>query len=458
MLAIVRSSIFLSIFLKSFVVHAIVEPPGALISYVSPDSSQHADILLTPASTLKVVTATAALKRLGKDYRYSTSLSVKPSPQGMHIRLHMRGDPSFTSQDLVTLLSKAKAQLGSKVASVQVDDGEFTGHSRSQGQVWNDIGICFAAPSSSLNIDNNCINGNLKPGKVGQLSRLHVSDSGLINIDNQIVTVSPSHPRCEQNLLVGEHNQYSLQGCIKADRSMMPLRFSINDEHRYFSTKLKRGLARAGLSYKGSIAYQQQLSLYPERFNHQSAPLLDLLEYMLVESDNLTADSIFKTLAREQQRAGTFQQASEVVVEELSALGLDLSRAQIRDGSGLSRENLISANLLYQVMLVWQSDPQLQPLIERLPLAGETGTLKYRRSVTRAPLKKQIRAKSGYVNGVINLVGFIEKSGQLRPFVLMVNGVSLNEAEATAVRKRQTLHPVLRYEKEWLEQQWQMLN
>ncbi|GAB1620376.1 serine-type D-Ala-D-Ala carboxypeptidase [Agarivorans albus] len=458
MRAIVRFSAFFSIFLTPFFVHAIVEPPGALISFVSPDSSQHADLLLTPASTLKVVTATVALKQLGKDYRYTTKLSIKPSDKGMHLRLHMRGDPSFTSQDLVTLLNKAKTRFGSKVASIQVDDSEFTGHNRSQGQVWNDIGICFAAPASSLNIDNNCINGNLKPGKVGQLSRLHISDSSLLNIDNQIITVSQNHPDCEQNLRVGDHNQYSLQGCIKADSGMMPLRFSINDEQRYFSTKLKRSLARAGLSFKGNISYQQQLSPYSESVNHLSTPLLELLEYMLVESDNLTADSVFKTLAREQQRAGTYQQASKVVVEQLSALGLDLSRAQIRDGSGLSRENLISANLLYQVMQLWQSDPQLQALINRLPIAGQTGTLKYRRSLTRAPLKAQVLAKSGYVNGVVNLVGFIEKGDQLRPFVLMANGVSLNEQEATAVKKRQTLHPILRYEKEWLEQQWQAFN
>ncbi|MDO6686465.1 MULTISPECIES: D-alanyl-D-alanine carboxypeptidase/D-alanyl-D-alanine endopeptidase [unclassified Agarivorans] len=432
---------------------ALVSPPGTIVSYVGPNGSQNSQLLLTPASTLKVITATAAIKQLGADYRFNTQVSVKPNPEGLHLRLHMRGDPSFTSQDLKSLLAQVTKGFGKKVASITIDEGVFSGHTRSQGQVWNDIGICFASPVSALNIDSNCVNGNLKPGELGQLSKLHVSDTQLLSIDNQITTVSREHQDCEQSLIVGDNNQYQLKGCINQNARMMPLRFSINDEQQYFTLKLRRVLRQLGVTYQGKISYRTQLSEYDSTFSHRSVPLIDLVEFMLVESDNLTADSLFKTIAVEQQRAGSYQAASELVKQQLTELGLDLSYTALRDGSGLSRENLVSAELLYNLLELWLIDPDLTPLIYKLPVAGVSGTLKYRRSVTRPPLKAHIHAKSGYVNGVINLVGFIEKQGQMTPFVFMTNGVSLNEQQTKALRQRQIIHPVLGYERDWLKQQ-----
>ncbi|MGY5453297.1 D-alanyl-D-alanine carboxypeptidase/D-alanyl-D-alanine endopeptidase [Agarivorans sp. MS3-6] len=432
---------------------ALSSPRGAVVSFIGPTGTQNSQLLLTPASTLKLVTATAALKQLGADYRYRTQLSVKPNPQGLHLRLHMRGDPSFSSKDLKSLIAQATQVYGKKIASIDIESGAFSGHHRSQGQVWNDIGICFASPVSALNIDQNCVNGNLKPGKLGQLSKLHISDPSLLRIDNQIVTVSPEHTDCEQSLVVGDNNHYHLKGCVRADAKMMPLRFSISDEQQYFTTKLRRVLSQLGLTYRGEFNFQNRLSMFDSRYTHQSAPLIKLLEYMLVESDNLTADSLFKTLAFEQQRTASYKVAGELVKQQLDALGLDVTQLVIRDGSGLSRENLVSAEMLYQLLQLWQQDAALAPLINKLPIAGVSGTLKYRRSVTRKPLKQHIYAKSGYVNGVINLAGFIEKQGKLTPFVLMSNGVSLTAEQAKTVKMRQTLHPMLAYERAWLETQ-----
>ncbi|WP_432459476.1 D-alanyl-D-alanine carboxypeptidase/D-alanyl-D-alanine endopeptidase [Agarivorans sp. QJM3NY_25] len=431
---------------------------GATLSYIGPVSQANSQQLLVPASTLKIVTATAAMKILGADFRFNTQLSIKLSEQGLDLHLHMSGDPSLSSKDLNALLTRAFSRYGKKIHSITIDDGVFSGHNRSRGQVWNDIGICFASPVSALNIDGNCINGNLKPGKIGQLSDLHISDPSLLNMDNQIMTVAADTADCEQRLVVKDHNHYQLSGCIPKNAKMMPLRFSITDEHRYFSLKLGRVLAQLGAKYSGQIQYRSRLAPFPTVFTHQSVPLIDLLKFMLVESDNLTADSIFKSLAAAQGRKASYAVASKIVLAQLTALGLDVSQVVMRDGSGLSRENLISAELLYQLLQRWQTDPQLQVLPSILAIAGENGTLKYRRSVTKSPLKHHIHAKSGYVTGVMNLVGFIEKQGHLSPFVFMSNGVALNEQQRQAVKERRVVHPILVYERDWLEKQWQALN
>lgn len=430
---------------------------GTIVSYIGPAGSYNPSLLLTPASTMKVLTATAAIKSLGADFRFQTVLSVKPGANGLHLRLQMAGDPSFSSEDLGALVSALKRDVTqTTVRSIEVIDDVFTGHSRSRGQVWNDIGVCFAAPVSALSIDGNCIYGNLKPGRVGQLSSLHVSDSQLLAIDNQIVTVAADTADCQQNLQVGEHNRYRLTGCMPANASMMPLRFSINDERAHFALKLKRSLRAQGFKLNAEPQFKSGLEAYSQSYIHRSDALIELLATMLVESDNLYADSIFKTLAIAAQRPATYQVASEVLLAQLKQLGIDVARLQIRDGSGLSRENLVSAKVLYQVLQLWQQDPQLQPLISRLAVAGQSGTLRYRHSLTNSPLKGHIHAKSGYVNGVVNLVGFIEKDEQFTPFVLLTNGVVLTAEEQQALSKRQIIHPALSYERDWLEQQWQL--
>ncbi|WP_188407259.1 D-alanyl-D-alanine carboxypeptidase/D-alanyl-D-alanine endopeptidase [Agarivorans gilvus] len=453
-----RAVVLLLLSLASTVKADGLSERGTIVSYIGPSGSYNSSLLLTPASTMKVLTATAAIKSLGADFRFQTVLSVKRGSKGLHLRLQMNGDPSFSSEDLSALLAALRHDMKqTTVRSIEVIDSAFTGHSRSRGQVWNDIGVCFAAPVTALSIDGNCVYGNLKPGRVGQLSSLHVSDSQLLAIDNQIVTVAADTADCQQNLLVGEHNRYRLTGCMPANASMMPLRFSINDERAYFALKLKRSLRAQGFKLNAEPQFTSGLEAYSQSYIHRSAALIELLTTMLVESDNLYADSIFKTLAIAAQRPANYEVASEVLIGQLEQLGIDVTRLQIRDGSGLSRENLVSAKALYQVLQLWQQDPQLQPLISRLAIAGQSGTLRYRHSLTKTPLKGHIHAKSGYVNGVVNLVGYIEKDGQYSPFVLLTNGVVLTAEEQLALRKRQIIHPVLSFERDWLEQQWQLI-
>jgi D-alanyl-D-alanine carboxypeptidase/D-alanyl-D-alanine-endopeptidase (penicillin-binding protein 4) len=78
----------------------------------------------------------------------------------------------------------------------------------------------------------------------------------------------------------------------------------------------------------------------------------------------------------------------------------------MEDGSGLSRNNLFSSEKMAQVLrYVWQNEQTLQ-LIALLPRSGESGTLKYRRSMRKEPIKGALSAKSGSVYGSYNMAGY----------------------------------------------------
>jgi D-alanyl-D-alanine carboxypeptidase/D-alanyl-D-alanine-endopeptidase (penicillin-binding protein 4) len=160
--------------------------------------------------------------------------------------------------------------------------------------------------------------------------------------------------------------------------------------------------------------------------SHSSAPLPELLETMLLKSDNLIADSLFKQLGKSYFKTqGSFTNGAAAMQRILTNLGIDLSNANIVDGSGLSRYNLLNAKQLAAVLALIHQDSRFSPLITSLPQAGISGTLRYRMGYNKPPLKQQIFAKTGSMQGVSNLAGFIrlpQHNDTL--FVILENGMS----------------------------------
>ncbi|WP_084429301.1 D-alanyl-D-alanine carboxypeptidase/D-alanyl-D-alanine endopeptidase [Aliagarivorans marinus] len=447
-----RARLLLSLFILSpvFAAEPVPEPvvEQALIAYIGPSGSQHSQLLMTPASTLKLLTATAATKVLGSDFRFTTQLSY----QNQQVHLHMSGDPSFSSEALGSLLRQYRDSSGKQIKRFLIETGRYQGHTRARGQLWNDMGMCFASPVSSLTIDGNCIDGSVTPAAVGQPARLKSGDAGVVNLVGEVMTVASEQRDCEVNLHIEPDNRYRLSGCRNVDKGVLPLRFSINDERAYFVTKLQRQLRALGMSV-GSVEFVDSLPVLTHTVTHHSEPLPVLLEEVLQDSNNLYADALFRQLANQQGRTSTYTAAADVMKTSLAELGLPTERLVIRDGSGLSRENLVSADFLVALLQTWQHDSELQPLIALLPVSGESGTLKYRRSVRYEPLKSAIYAKSGYVDGVINLAGFIKVGDHMLPFAHLSNGVALSRELRDDVRARRVVHPILQQERRWLEKQ-----
>ncbi|POF60164.1 D-alanyl-D-alanine carboxypeptidase/D-alanyl-D-alanine-endopeptidase, partial [Vibrio vulnificus] len=112
--------------------------------------------------------------------------------------------------------------------------------------------------------------------------------------------------------------------------------------------------------------------------------------------------------ARFYLQPGSFANGTEAVKQILySKAGIDLSRAQLADGSGLSRNNRINPMDMMSILkYIWQHDKELG-LVALMPKSGESGTLKYRQSMRSDPVKGQIVAKSGSLYGSYNMAGFV---------------------------------------------------
>ncbi|MFD9813881.1 D-alanyl-D-alanine carboxypeptidase/D-alanyl-D-alanine-endopeptidase [Streptomyces sp. NPDC059080] len=157
----------------------------------------------------------------------------------------------------------------------------------------------------------------------------------------------------------------------------------------------------------------------------RSQPLGALVERMLTHSDNDIAEALARQTALGAHHPASFSGAGTAVRQTLAAQHLPLSGARFDDGSGLDRDDKVSAELLARLLLHASAPerPELRPIVTGLPVAAFTGTLDGRYADTAGA--GAVRAKTGTLTGVNTLAGtVVDADGRLLVFAFMTNGTS----------------------------------
>ncbi|QIZ76603.1 D-alanyl-D-alanine carboxypeptidase/D-alanyl-D-alanine-endopeptidase [Ferrimonas lipolytica] len=390
-------------------------------------AEHNADNMMLPASTLKLVTATAAWLELGPDFRYHTRVFTGEVNNGVaegDLIIQMSGDPTFSRADLYQLLKQVQLQgIHTIKGQLIFDDQLFYGYDRAKGWPWDDLGVCFSAPASAVMLDGNCVHVALEP-KAGHIA-VNKSAHIPLNIESN-VRYEPMSSFCPLELNV-DHQVYRLSGCTNKKTN---LALALDEPEDYVRKVIYQQLQQLNISLEGDPDQQQAVT--SQVGLHRSATLPKLLTLVLSNSDNLVSDSILRTLGARKYNVGSFQAGISAMRDSLKInLDMDLGSSDLYDGSGLSRYNLISPRTLATLLSSWQQDPRLQPLNDMLPIAGQTGTLRYRKST--AKLNGKLKAKTGTFKQVANLAGIITtKDDQQLVVVQFVNGINGNSADAKA--------------------------
>ena len=157
----------------------------------------------------------------------------------------------------------------------------------------------------------------------------------------------------------------------------------------------------------------------------ESAPLPELLRIMLEDSDN----SLAEALAREVALASGTTDIHEALANALGVSEEDQQGLFLRDGSGLSPLNQLPASLVVRVLGEWVTTPELAPLLNGLAIAGETGSLQ-RRFGGDSSARGIVRAKTGSIAGVRSLAGvFDDRDGNSIVFALNVSGPRVSDRD-----------------------------
>jgi len=366
------------------------------------------------ASNTKLLTTSAALCRLGADFKFRTSVGVL----GGDLHVFAGGDPNlsgrFHDDDPAAIFrdwgTKIKAAGVLKAGRLVLHTGIFDDVHIHPGWKGYDPYAWWAAPFGALSLNDNCVDLKVSPAAEGQPCKVALApDTAYVTIVNQTKSSAKSQRSTFGFTRPAESNTITLRGEVPG-RALHWV--AINDPTLYFGTVLKETLAEGGIEVAGPVEESAQPLEEAKGYKELAFWESDLPTTLATcnqPSQNFYAEMIFRTLAWKAKGKGSTENGVAAVREFLTKdAGLeDFSQV---DGSGLSRENRASPAELVKLLLYMRLHKTSKVFIDSLAVNGDPkGTLKHR---LRAPdLKGRVRAKTGHIGGVSSLSGYVESAG-----------------------------------------------
>ncbi|MEC8063355.1 MAG: D-alanyl-D-alanine carboxypeptidase/D-alanyl-D-alanine-endopeptidase [Pseudomonadota bacterium] len=395
------------------------------------------NIYLQPASTMKVITAVAAYSTLAPTSPFQTTMQVLGEQSFNSLRgdllIQGGGDPNLQEEDIDSFIKSLQTHHIEKIeGDILIQSNHFDNRIQIPGTVWEEVLDCYAAPTSSLTLSNNCFTIRAEPKNQQVILE---NPNTLQPIENKIslqnfcahdFEPSTHHTVFTEGIHL-DHDPFSypqkLSGCWKKEEPALELKLSTRNPAQQFAQVLSQKLHAAHITYSGKIKHVQQYLTKKKLLWEEtiaSSSLENLIEEMLVFSNNRIANHLFKQIGFTYfGHKSSWEMSEQGLLKALAKHGIVDEEASIADGAGLSRNNRISANLLYQCLQAIYQEPSMRKLIPLFAQPGEKGTLNKRLHQTH----KAIYAKTGYLKGVISLAGFIDPYGpDPRTFVLLING------------------------------------
>lgn len=393
-------------------------------------SNENGDDLLVPASIQKVILASIALSDLGADFRFETQIAYSGSidKEGVlrgDIIIRGGGDPTLASKYdrlnssdvLQEMVSKvAKAGITCIDGSLVIDASIWGSNCVAPTWPWYDLGNYYAAGAWGLNYCDNAHDITFvlsdTRGKGPQL----ISSNGPRNLSYTNELVTGTRGSGDQAYVYGApfQRQRYIRGSLPLGEGKFSIRGSIPEPPRYFAEALVAQLTQIGIQVQnGEIVRYTPVERKDVRkiLTLRSAQLKDILKVMLLKSDNVYAEAIFRTLSA----SSTYDKALRKYTQRLEKNGF--KNSILYDGCGLSPFNRISAMELANFLKYsLQSQPELQSV---LPLIDDSSW----RSFING---KSIRIKSGYMEGVCSYCGIANND---MVFVAIYNGQDFKKAE-----------------------------
>jgi len=400
--------------------------------------SYNGETSLTPASSFKLFTATAALTTLGLDYTYQTEVSTdgKWNKKGIvkgNLYLIGRGDPTLTVKDL-NILAKQLRKKGIRTIAGDViaDDTWYDKVRYSIDLPWSDESAYYGAQISALTVSPNedydagTIIVQVTPSKKGKKPKTTLSpNTDYMVIHNKANTTEAGSNETLKITRGHGKNELVIEGTIPEDGSITQEWISVWDPTKYTLDLFKEELEREGIHVKGDCYIGKAADKTLEIVTHKSEPLSEILIPFLKLSNNTIAEMLVKEMGKVTQNLGTWEAGLETEKRVLTQLGVDINNMVFRDGSGISHLNTTQANTVTQLLYRAQLQEWFPAFYKALPVAGEKekiigGTL--RKRMTKSSLKQKVIAKTGTLTNVSSISGYMQtKSGENVIFSIVIN-------------------------------------
>lgn len=402
------------------------------------------DPTFIPASNLKLLTSGAALAVLGPDFEFKTSLLL----DGDRLIIKGAGDPALADPELLDKMHMSVGALVDKLADsvrmacvgangtasireIIIDDRVFDREYVHTDWPAEQLNRSYCAPVSGLNFHANVLNVFVGPAAGGDVNVRTEPSGPWITIRRMARSVKEGSTEVWLDR-DKEPFTFRLHGTVR-NAPDVPVQVTVGEPQFMLAKSLAERLQKMGVTAQGALPSVRLASLeeqVPENATVAGVvrtPLHVVLERCNTDSDNLYAESLLKLSGHKATgQAGSWANGTAVVrMQVKEKLGGDMAaRLVMSDGSGLSRLNRVTPELLTRWLGEMSKIAGADQYISSLARAGEEGTLKKRFKGVK--LKNEVRAKSGYIRNVRTLSGYVTdpSSGKRLAFSVMVDDLS----------------------------------
>ncbi|AFL73880.1 D-alanyl-D-alanine carboxypeptidase/D-alanyl-D-alanine-endopeptidase [Thiocystis violascens] len=329
--------------------------------------AHHPDTPRVPASTMKLLTAFAALETWGREYRFLTDVH-RDDANGLWVKGY--ADPYLVSEELDRMVAALKSKGLREVAGIGIDDSFFGPDVEIAGRSSSDNP--YDAPVTALAANFNTLN--------------------LVRTGDQVHSAEPQTP------LTATARRFGLAGAAGKQRVNLRER---EVALRYFGELLAAKLEQTGVR----VGDQRKIAPMPRHakrfYRHaNSRTLVEIVEPMLKFSNNFIANSLFLRLADPEGNTGVSMASARLKMTDFARRRFGWREFRIEDGAGLSRGNRLSARQLVELLDAFAP---------------------YRDLLSEQDGNPNVRAKTGTLRGVSCYAGYVRRESAWLPFALLIN-------------------------------------
>jgi D-alanyl-D-alanine carboxypeptidase/D-alanyl-D-alanine-endopeptidase (penicillin-binding protein 4) len=286
----------------------------------------------------------------------------------------------------------------------------------------------YCAPVDAFNLNDNCVDVTLRAAAPGRLVQVQIEPDGLVwDLRNSCQTVRDGEHKPLLHLPPGEPGVAKISGRFMASKGEEHYQWAMASPALHFGEVFRELLRRRGIAVASPTVVRERVTEPGELFARHRSPLDRVVGPILKRSQNLFAECLLRAVGRAGGGDGSFSSGARAAADYLTQIGV---KGEVVDGSGLARANQCSARTLVTVLRRMWFDPQREIVLSALPIAGVDGSLANR--MKQAPAMGNVMAKTGYINSVSALAGYIRtQDGRWLAFAMLFNGFagSLSNAE-----------------------------
>ncbi len=378
--------------------------------------SKNGTQLLIPASVTKLVTTAWVMENFPRTQKLVTNLKAQ-GVEGNQLKGPLyfvgAGDPSFVSENMWVLVNNfLRSGISEITEGIVVDESLFDDIRFDSTRDSVRVDRAFDAPISALSFNWNSVNIYARPTFADQPAKVFLDpENEYLNLDAKVIT-----RRDTKNTVSAERNGKTIvvRGEIPESDPEKAIYKNIDEPALWAGFNLKSFLQKRGIKVTGAIrkgvAPNDSIILASSESKALDSMIVDMNKF----SNNFVAEMLTKLVASKTEKPATLKTGIQSLNNYIVSM---CKNCLIQSPSGFSRKNRLSAQTMVDLLVKVSDSSSMYPeFAASLPLSGLDGTLKKR--FKNSDAKGEIRAKTGYLDGVVGLAGYAKGI----PFAFLYNG------------------------------------